>query len=68
MSLKIEKLEQKIAALRRAARAEKRAQRAADDRELLLLIRRAGLGDQVRWMCIRRIEEREDATDGREIP
>lgn len=55
MPSKIEKLEQKIAALRLAARAEKRAAREAEDRELLTLIRRAKAADQVRELCCARL-------------
>lgn len=66
MSQKIEKLEQQIAKLRRAARDEKRAQREADERELMTLIRRAGLRDRVRSICLAYIEQREAALDGRD--
>lgn len=66
MTSRVEKLEQQIAKLRRAARAEKRAQREADERELLALIRRAGLRDRVRSICLAYIDEREAAMDGRD--
>lgn len=58
MSSKVEKLEQQIAKLRRAARAEKRAQREADERELLALIRRSKAGDAVRELCLARLADR----------
>lgn len=57
MSSKIARLEQKIAALRLAARAERRAAREAEDRELLTLIRRAKAADQVRTLCCARLAD-----------